>query len=101
MIIPGILEVIFSGVLFFTGGHLLDNKLKLHHYSDKDYKEIFFLQAKKEISKECTKHSVVETITYKNSYRDGKQQRDYIISNPYPIQDTPQQDTFNSQRNNK
>jgi len=42
----------------------------------------------------------VETITYKNSYRDGKQQRDYIISNPYPIQDTPQQDTFNSQRNN-
>ena len=25
---------------------------------------------------------------------------EYEISNPYPIQDTPQQDTFNSQRNN-
>ena len=101
MIIPAILEVLFSGVLFFTGGHLLDNKLKLHHYSDKDYKEIFFLQAKKELTKECIKHSIVETITYKNSHRDGKQQRDYTISNPYPIQDTPQQDTFNNQRNNK
>ena len=96
-----ILELLFSMALFITGGHLLDNKLKLHHYSDKDYKEIFFLQAKKEISKECIKHSVVETITYKNSHRDGKQQRDYTISNPYPIQDTPQQDTFNSQRPNR
>ena len=96
-----ILELLFSMALFITGGHLLDNKLKLHHYSDKDYKEIFFLQAKKEVSKECIKHSVVETITYKNMNRDGKQQRDYTISNPYPIQDTPQQDTFNSQRNNK
>ena len=100
MIIPAILEVLFSGVLFITGGHLLDNKLKLHHYSDKDYKEIFFLQAKKEVSKECIKHSVVETITYKNMNRDGKTQRDYTISNPYPIQDTPQQDTFNNRRNN-
>jgi len=99
VIIPAILEVLFSGVLFITGGHLLDNKLKLHHYSDKDYKEIFFLQAKKEVSKECIKHSVVETITYKNMNRDGKTQRDYTISNPYPIQDTPQQDTFNGQRN--
>ena len=96
-----ILELLFSMALFITGGHLLDNKLKLHHYSDKDYKEIFFLQAKKEVSKECIKHSVVETITYKNMNRDGKQQRDYTISNPYPIQDTPQQDTFNIQRNNK
>ena len=101
MIIPAILEVLFSGVLFITGGHLLDNKLKLHHYSDKDYKEIFFLQAKKEVSKECIKHSVVETITYKNMNRDGKTQREYTISNPYPIQYTPQQDTFNIQRNNK
>ena len=96
-----ILELLFSMALFITGGHLLDNKLKLHHYSDKDYKEIFFLQAKKEVSKECIKHSVVETITYKNMNRDGKTQRDYTISNPYPIQDTPQQDTFNIQRNNK
>ena len=95
-----ILELLFSFVLFITGGHLIDTKFKVHHYSDEDYKEIFFLQAKKEISKECIKHSVVETITYKNSYREGKQQRDYTISNPYPIQDTPHQDTFNSQRRN-
>jgi hypothetical protein len=100
MIIPAILELLFSIALFINGGHLIDNKFKVHHYSDEDYKEIFFLQAKKEISKECTKHSIVETITYKNSHRDGKTQRNYSISDPYPIQDTPQQDTFNSQRKN-
>ena len=98
MIIPGILEVLFSGVLFFTGGHLLDNKLKIHHYSDEDYKEIFFLQSPDSISKKCIKHSVVEKISYKNLHREGKNQRDYEISDPYPIQDKPQEDTFNSQR---
>ena len=76
----------------------IDNKFKVHHYSDEDYKEIFFLQAKEQTTKECLKHSKMETVEYKNIHREGKQQRDYTISNPYPIQDTPQQDTFNNQR---
>ena len=96
-----ILELLFSFVLFITGGHLIDNKFKVHHYSDEDYKEIFFLQAKEQTTKECLKHSKMETVEYKNIHREGKQQRDYTISNPYPIQDTPQQDTFNSQRPNR
>ena len=32
---------------------------------------------------------------------DHSSNRRIEISNPYPIQDTPQQDTFNIQRNNK
>ena len=39
-----ILELLFSIALFINGGHLIDNKFKVHHYSDEDYKEIFFLQ---------------------------------------------------------
>ncbi|MBO6467600.1 MAG: hypothetical protein HVK45_02405 [Pelagibacteraceae bacterium] len=93
-----IINALFSFTLFITGGHLLDNKFKVHHYSDEDYKEIFFLQSPDSISKKCIKHSVVEKISYKNLHREGKNQRDYEISDPYPIQDKPQEDTFNSQR---
>ena len=93
-----ILELLFSIVLYITGGHLIDNKFKVHHYSDEDYKEVFFLQAKAQTIKKCLKHSKMETIEYKNIPREGGTQRNYSISDPYPIQDTPQQDTFNSQR---
>jgi hypothetical protein len=96
-----ILELLFSLALFITGGHLVDTKFGLHKYSEQDYKEIFYLKNKKSISKNCIRHSKVETITYKNIHRDGKTQRDFTISDPYPIQDTPHQDTFNNQRNNK
>ena len=93
-----IINALFSFILFITGGHVIDTKFGLHHYSDEDYKEIFFLQSPDSISKKCIKHSVVEKISYKNLHRDGKNQRDYEISDPYPIQDKPQEDTFNSQR---
>ncbi|MDP6268723.1 MAG: hypothetical protein QGF47_13830 [Arenicellales bacterium] len=93
-----IINALFSFTLFITGGHVIDTKFGLHHYSDEDYKEIFFLQSPDSISKKCIKHSVVEKISYKNLHREGKNQRDYEISDPYPIQDKPQEDTFNSQR---
>ena len=93
-----IINALFSFSLFVSGGHVIDTKLGLHHYSDEDYKEIFFLQSPDSISKKCIKHSEVEKISYKVRHREGKNQREYKISDPYPIQDTPQQDTFNSQR---
>ena len=75
-----ILEALFSITLFITGGHLIDGKLKLHHYSDKDYKEILFLKEKKEISKECIKHSKVEVISYKTfNHTDGTKKRNYKV----------------------
>ena len=38
-----VLETLFSIALFITGGHVMDSKFGLHHYSDEDYKEIFCL----------------------------------------------------------
>ena len=57
-----ILETLFSLALFITGGHLMDTKLGLHHYSDEDYKEIFYLKNKDSTSKECIRHSELEDI---------------------------------------
>ena len=95
-----ILELLFSMTLFITGGHLIDTEFGLHHYSDDDYKDIFYLKNKKQITKKCIRHSKVETIKKVRRFREGGSQTDFQIFDPYPIQDTPQQDTFNSQRPN-
>ena len=42
-----IINALFSFSLFVSGGHVIDTKLGLHHYSDEDYKEIFYLKNKK------------------------------------------------------
>ena len=60
--ITTLLNTLFSLSLFVTGGHIVSTNLKLHHYSDDDYKEIFFLKNKASISKNCTRHSEVEDI---------------------------------------
>ena len=65
-----ILKTLFSIALFFTGGHVIDTKLSLHHYSDDDYKEIYYLKNKASISKNCLKHSEVEDIKKIKSHRD-------------------------------
>ena len=65
-----ILNTLFSFALFVSGGHVIDTKLSLHHYSDDDYKEIFYLKNKAWISKNCLKHSEVEDIKKIKSHRD-------------------------------
>ena len=65
-----ILNTLFSFALFVSGGHLIDTKLSLHHYSDDDYKEIFYLKNKASISKNCIKHSEVEDIKKIKSHRN-------------------------------
>ena len=57
-----IINALFSLSLFVTGGHVIDTKLGLHHYSDEDYKEIFYLKNNKSTSKECIRHSELEDI---------------------------------------
>ena len=64
-----ILETLFSLALFITGGLLMDTKLGLYHYSDEDYKEIFYLKNKDSISKNCVRHSKLEDIKKIRSYR--------------------------------
>ena len=65
-----ILNTLFSFALFVSDGHVIDTKLSLHHYSDDDYKEIFYLKNKASISKNCLKHSEVEDIKKIKSHRD-------------------------------
>ena len=65
-----ILNTLFSFALFVSGGHLIDTKLSLHHYSDEDYKEIFYLKNKASISKNCLKHSELEDIKKIKSHRN-------------------------------
>ena len=68
-----ILETLFSITLLISGGHLVSTNFKLHHYSDTDYKEIFYLKNKESISKNCLRHSENENIKkmIRSNY-DGK-----------------------------
>ena len=96
-----ILEIFLSLSLFITGGHLVDTNLGLHHYSDDDYKDLWYLENKKSITKHCTRHDKLETLKKVNRSRsEGGQDTLYKIHDPYPQHDSPQQDTFNSQRPN-
>ena len=64
-----ILKTLFSISLLFTGGHVIDTKLGLHHYNDEDYKEIFYLKNKDTNSKNCVRHSENEDIKKIRGYR--------------------------------
>jgi hypothetical protein len=75
-----ILNTLFSFALFITGGHILSTNLKFHHYSDEDYKEIFFLKNKASISKNCIKHSEVEDIKKIKYHDDGGQKTTYKVT---------------------
>ena len=67
-----ILETLFCITLFISGGHLVSTNLKLHHYSDEDYKGIFYLKNNDSITKHCSKHSELENIQKKTLYlHDG------------------------------
>ena len=67
-----ILKTLFSIALYFTGGHVIDTKLRLHHYSNKDYEEIIYLKNNASISKNCLRHSENENIKkMRRSKTDG------------------------------
>ena len=68
-----ILKTYFFIALYFTGGHVIDTKLRLHHYSNKDYEEILYLKNNASISKNCLRHSENENIKKMiRSKYDGK-----------------------------
>ena len=79
--ITTIINALFSLSLFVTGGHIVSTNLKLHHYSDDDYNEIFYLKNKKKTSKKCIKHSELEDIKkITHGGNNGAQEIRYIIS---------------------
>ena len=84
MILETIFSLVFSSALFITGGHLMDTKFGLHHYSDEDYKEVFWLKNKSSISINCIRHSELEDIKKirHQRHRNGENETvtDYIIT---------------------
>ena len=74
------LETILGIALFINGGHIVSTNLKLHHYSDEDYKDIFYLKKNKSITKHCEMHSELEDITKKRSYHNQEQKTVYKIN---------------------
>ena len=75
-----IINAVFSLSLLVTGGHIVSTNLKLHHYSDDDYKEIFHLKNKASISKNCTRHNEVEDIKKIKYHDDGGQKTTYKVT---------------------
>ena len=75
-----VLETLCSISLFLTSGHVIDTKLRLHHYSDEDYKDIFYLKKNKSITKHCERHLELEDITKKKSYHNQEQKTVYKIN---------------------
>ena len=76
-----IINALFSLSLFVNGGHIVSTNLKLHHYSDDDYKDIFHLKNNASISKNCTRHTKVEDIKkITHGGNNGVQETRYIIT---------------------
>ena len=78
--ISTILKLLFSMVLFISGGHLISTNLRLHHYSDEDYKDIFYLKNNNSITKHCLRHSESEDINKKTSYYNGERKTIYKVA---------------------
>ena len=77
-----IINAVFIAALFVSGGHILSTNFNLHHYTDKDYKELFYLKNKASINLNCTKHSELETIkkTRRSQPDNGGMRTDYKVT---------------------
>ena len=75
-----ILKLLFSFALFISGGHLVSTNFKLHHYSDEDYKDIFYLKHNKSITKHCLRHSESEDIQKKTLYHNDESRTIYKVT---------------------
>ena len=75
-----ILKAILGLALFINGGHIISTNLKLHHYSDEDYEDIFYLKYNKSITKHCERHSELENIIKKKSYHNQEQKTVYKVT---------------------
>ena len=90
-----IINVVFSASLFISGGHILSTNFKLHHYTDKDYEELFYLKNKDSINLNCIKHSELETIkkTRRSQPDNGGMRTDYKVTNNNVIEKVEEKKT--------
>ena len=75
-----IMNALFSLSLFFSGGHIISANFKLHHYSDGDSKDIWFLKHNDSITKHCTKHSELEDIKKMRTYHNDQNRTIYKVT---------------------
>ena len=75
-----ILETFFSVALFISGGHIVSANFNLHHYSDDDYNDIFYLKHHKSITKHCERHSELENIQKKTTYHNDESRTIYKVT---------------------
>ena len=75
-----ILETLFSITLFFSGGHLMSTNFKIHHFSDGDSKDIWFLKHNNSTTKHCTKHSELEHIKKMRTYHNDQNRTIYKVT---------------------
>ena len=75
-----IINSLVSISLLLSGGHIISTNFKLHHYSDEDYEDIFYLKKNKLITKHCERHSELEDIKKKKSYHNQEQKTVYKVT---------------------
>ena len=85
--IATIKAALISFTLFVSGGNVLSTNLKLHHYSDDDFKEIMNLNNKASISKNCTRHSEMEDIKKIKIYREDGPKDSFVVSKKESIEE--------------
>ena len=77
------MEILFSISFFFTGGNIIDTKLKLHKYEKENFKEIFYLKNKESVNTYCVKHSELENVKKIKCHRpNGGQETNYKVTTP-------------------
>tara|TARA_Y100001980_G_C14252702_1_gene97148 strand:+ start:145 stop:399 length:255 start_codon:yes stop_codon:yes gene_type:complete len=76
-----ILKAIFTVALYVSGGgYVFDTKFGLHHYSDKDYEELFYLKKKVIVSKKCIRHNENENVKKLVRYHNGERKTVYVVT---------------------
>ena len=93
-----IMNSLFSLSLLLSGGHIISTNLKAHHYSDTDYKEIFYLENRESISKNCTIHSEVEDIKkIKRNRPNGEQEMVYKVTKNESLEKVKKEENTNTE----
>ena len=93
-----IINSLVSISLLLSGGHIISTNLKTHHYSDSDYKEIFYLENRESISKNCTIHSEMEDIKkIKRSRTNGEQEMVYKVTKKESLEEPKKEESTNTE----
>ena len=97
--ITNIINSLFSLSLLLSGGHIISTNLKVHHYIDSDYKEIFYLENTESTSKYCTIHSDMENIKkIKRNRTNGEQEMVYKVTKKESPNEEKKEENTNTEK---